>query len=197
MEAVQQISFLAGRVYSFLTKVVQSRAQGTAGMTMWITCVAGMGVGRIFFQEGHWGIFPKFFQGGPKVVKFVFSHSKSRNQPFLLKFLKSRWGPCHPPAPSSDAHGSKLQVLDAMIRLRFNRDSFCSFFCRIGRERFCGGNRHSFQRCEKLISNSSISVTLVLEVKVTLYWSDWLKAIVLDCWMPISKDSVTFSLIRC
>jgi len=34
-----------------------------------------MGVGRIFSMGGHLAIFPKFFQGGPKVVKFDFSYS--------------------------------------------------------------------------------------------------------------------------
>jgi len=27
---------------------------------------------KFFSRGGHLGIFPKFFQGGPKVVKFVF-----------------------------------------------------------------------------------------------------------------------------
>jgi len=31
-----------------------------------------MGVGRIISRGGQLGIFPKFFQGAPKVVKFVF-----------------------------------------------------------------------------------------------------------------------------
>jgi len=45
---------------------------------------------RVFFQgEPLGGIFPKVFLGGPKVVEFVFSHSKLR-QPFLLKISKSR-----------------------------------------------------------------------------------------------------------
>jgi len=37
---------------------------------------------RVFFQN--------FSKEMPKVVKFVFSHSKLRKQPFLLKFSKSR-----------------------------------------------------------------------------------------------------------
>ena len=44
-----------------------------------------------FYRRGHQRIFPKFFQEGPKVVKFVFSHLKLRKQTFLLKFFKS-WG---------------------------------------------------------------------------------------------------------
>jgi len=55
-----------------------------------------------FYRRGHQRIFPKFFQEGPKVVKFVFSHLKLRKQPFLLKFFKSRGdqGPLTPlPTP--------------------------------------------------------------------------------------------------
>jgi len=45
--------------------------------------------------------FPKdFSRVGPKVVKFVFSHSKLRKQPFFLKFSKSRKAN----APPSDSH---------------------------------------------------------------------------------------------
>jgi len=36
----------------------------------------------------HQGIFPKFFQGGPKVVKFVFSRSKLRKQPLFAENFK-------------------------------------------------------------------------------------------------------------
>jgi len=36
------------------------------------------------------GDFPKNFQGGPKVVKFVFYHPKLKKQPFLLIISKSR-----------------------------------------------------------------------------------------------------------
>jgi len=43
-----------------------------------------------FYRSSHQRIFPKFFQKGPKVVKFVFSHLKLRKQPFLLKFFKPR-----------------------------------------------------------------------------------------------------------
>ena len=49
-----------------------------------------MGVGRIFSRESHERIFLNFSRVGPKVMKFDFSHSKLRKQPFLLKFLKSR-----------------------------------------------------------------------------------------------------------
>ena len=44
-----------------------------------------------------------FLQGGPKVVKFVFAHSKSRTQPFFLKMFKIQVGK-GPPWPPSDAH---------------------------------------------------------------------------------------------
>ena len=48
-----------------------------------------MGVGRIVSRGGHWGIFPKFFQGGDKSGEICFfSHSKLRKQPFLLKISK-------------------------------------------------------------------------------------------------------------
>ena len=48
--------------------------------------------------------FSKVFPGGrPKVVKFVFSHSKLRKQPFLVKFSKSRRALAPLPSPS-DAH---------------------------------------------------------------------------------------------
>jgi len=48
-----------------------------------------MGVGRNFSRGATSGFFQKFFYGGPKVVKFVFYHSKLRNQHFLLKFSNS------------------------------------------------------------------------------------------------------------
>jgi len=44
-----------------------------------------MGVGRIFSRGGYKGIFPKFFQGGTKVVKFGFLILNQENNPFLLK----------------------------------------------------------------------------------------------------------------
>jgi len=63
--------------------------------------IAAVGVGRFFLQGGGTGaIFPKFFQGVAKVQKFVFSNSKLRKQPFLLKFSKSRGGLC--PLPTSN-----------------------------------------------------------------------------------------------
>jgi len=47
------------------------------------------------------GDFPKFFPGGPKVVKFVFYPSKLKKQHFLLIISKSSGSQ----APPSDAHG--------------------------------------------------------------------------------------------
>jgi len=65
-----------------------------------------MGVGRIFSR----GAFREFFQNfsrGAKSGKLVFSLSKLRKSPFLLKFSKSSGGP-RPPLPPlpplSDAH---------------------------------------------------------------------------------------------
>ena len=51
-----------------------------------------------YFPGGALGDLSKIFVGGPKVVKFDFSHSKLRKQPFLLKFSKSRGPrpPCRP-----------------------------------------------------------------------------------------------------
>ena len=49
-----------------------------------------MGVGGNFSKGGGTsGFFQKFFYGRPKVVKFVFYHSKLRKQHFLLKFSNS------------------------------------------------------------------------------------------------------------
>ena len=39
-----------------------------------ITSSKSHGRRKDFFQGGHLAIIPKFFQRGPKVVKFVFSH---------------------------------------------------------------------------------------------------------------------------
>jgi len=50
-----------------------------------------MGVGRIISSRGHPGIFHKFFWAGPKEVKFDFSHSKLRKQPFFAKNFKIQW----------------------------------------------------------------------------------------------------------
>jgi len=57
------------------------------------TCLASEG---IFPGGGTSGYFPKFFYGGPKVVKLGFYHSKLRKQRFLLRFSNS--------CPSSDTH---------------------------------------------------------------------------------------------
>jgi len=45
-----------------------------------------MGVGRNFSRGPLVDFSNKFFYGGPKMVKFVFYHSKLRKQHFLLKF---------------------------------------------------------------------------------------------------------------
>jgi len=61
---------------------------------------AGLGVGRDFFQGGgSRGFSQKFFQGGPKVVKFVFYPSKLKNNLFLPIISKSR-GWARPPLPT-------------------------------------------------------------------------------------------------
>jgi len=56
-----------------------------------------------FFQGGTTRGFSKIFLGGPKVVKFVFSHSNLRKQPCAVKFSKSRgpWLPFRRPWLSS------------------------------------------------------------------------------------------------
>jgi len=52
-----------------------------------------------FFPGGrHEGIFPKFFQGRPKVMKFFFHTRNCEHNLFLLKFSKSR-GECSPWSP--------------------------------------------------------------------------------------------------
>jgi len=43
------------------------------------------------------------------VVKFVFSHSKSRKQPFIPKNFKSRGAKATPFPPPSDAHASDVK----------------------------------------------------------------------------------------
>jgi len=48
--------------------------------------------GFFLWGGGHYGIVPKFFQGGSKVVKFDFSHSETKKKNFLLKISKSRGG---------------------------------------------------------------------------------------------------------
>ena len=61
-----------------------------------------MGVRRNLPREGPLGDFSKILLGGPKVVKFIFSHSKLRKQPFFDIFQNPR-GP-RPPLPPSHAH---------------------------------------------------------------------------------------------
>jgi len=52
-----------------------------------------MGVGRIFSRGGgSRGFSLNVFQGGAKVVKFVFYPSKLKKQPFLLIISKSTGG---------------------------------------------------------------------------------------------------------
>jgi len=60
-----------------------------------------MVVGRIFHGKATRG-FSKIFLGVPKLVKFVFSHSKLRKQPFCWNFQNPR-GPS-PLFPPSDTH---------------------------------------------------------------------------------------------
>jgi len=64
-----------------------------------------MGVGKIFSRREQWGIFPNFFQGGPKVVKFDFYPSKLKKQPFLANNFKIQEGQRPSLPPVSDAHG--------------------------------------------------------------------------------------------
>jgi len=55
-----------------------------------------------FFPGGvQYGIFPKIFPGGPKVVKFGFYPWKLKKQPFFANNFKIQGPPCPPP---SDAH---------------------------------------------------------------------------------------------
>jgi len=58
---------------------------------------AYMGIGRTFSSRGALGDFFLHFSRGSKVVKFDFSHSKLRKQPFLLGISKS--GGKGPPLP--------------------------------------------------------------------------------------------------
>jgi len=55
-----------------------------------------MGFGRIFSKGGASGFFQMFFKCWPKVVKFVFCHSKLRKQPIFAEILKL--------LPHSDTH---------------------------------------------------------------------------------------------
>ena len=76
-----------------------------------------MCVGRIF-PGGPLGHFPKTYPEGPKVVKFVFSHSKLRKYLFLLNFSKSRVGQ-GPLPPPSDAHErSTTKIVSAVFHLK-------------------------------------------------------------------------------
>jgi len=58
-----------------------------------------MDVGRIFSRGGAVGDFPKFFPGGAKVVKFLFTPRNSKDNLFLLIISKSRGGGL-PPLPT-------------------------------------------------------------------------------------------------
>jgi len=61
------------------------------------TLLGSMGVGRIFSRGGGTrGFFLNFSRVGPKVVKFDFSHSKVRKQPFFAYNFKIQWGPSPP-----------------------------------------------------------------------------------------------------
>ena len=62
----------------------------------------GHGRRKDFFQGGPLGVFPKFFQGEPKVVKFVFP-LEIKNKPFFAEIFKIQRG-LAPPRPLSDAH---------------------------------------------------------------------------------------------
>ena len=57
--------------------------------------------------NGHSRLRKHFFQGRPKVVKFDFSNSKLRKEPFLLKISKSKSGQGLP----SDAHGYDTSIV--------------------------------------------------------------------------------------
>jgi len=59
-----------------------------------------------FFLGGELGDFFKIFPGGPKVMKFVFSHSKLRKQPFFAMNFKIQLGSRPTCPPPSDAHGT-------------------------------------------------------------------------------------------
>ena len=66
--------------------------------TRWSGYASDMGVVRIFSRCGPLGDFSKIFPGGSqKWWNFFFSHSKLRNQTFLLKILISKWP--WPPLP--------------------------------------------------------------------------------------------------
>jgi len=56
-----------------------------------------------FCHGGALGDFSKIFPGGPKVVKFVFFHSKLRKQPFFAEIFKIQ-GKGHPCPTSRRPH---------------------------------------------------------------------------------------------
>ena len=60
-----------------------------------------MGLGRIFSRGATKGFIQNFSRGGPKVVKFVFSHSKLQKKLFLLQFSKSKGAKAPLPTPMS------------------------------------------------------------------------------------------------
>jgi len=60
-------------------------------LNIWDHCVQGHGRRKDFVQGEAPGNFSKIFPGGPKVVKFVFSHLKVRKQPFFAENFKI-WG---------------------------------------------------------------------------------------------------------
>ena len=64
------------------------------------------------------GFFQIFFQGWPKVVKFVFSLSKLRKQPILTNISKSRGVKAHPASPS-DAHECSVCVCALILFLAY------------------------------------------------------------------------------
>jgi len=90
-----------------------------------------MGVGRIISRGEHSVIFPKFFQGGGKSGETCFSHSKLKQNLFLLKISKSRVEPR--PCPPSDAHGRhrrfRVAVAPNWIRHWFGYVVYVSRLC--------------------------------------------------------------------
>jgi len=57
-------------------------------------------VGRVFPGGGEpLGDFSKIFLWGPKVVKFVFAHSKLRKQPFFAEIFKTQGAQAPLPTP--------------------------------------------------------------------------------------------------
>jgi len=68
-----------------------------------------MGIGKIFSTGGYECISPKVFLGRPKVMKFVFYHSKLRKQLFLLNYSNSCPLPIRP--VTSLGHQGRRRVL--------------------------------------------------------------------------------------